>query len=105
MTKYANLFKPAAHDHPLIDRGEQAASSSSSFSLLFVDDEKNVRKSLKRIFMEENYRILIAGNGTEDLASPCVKAARCRSTMIGSAVHSAVYPEKMNKEKVESHGQ
>jgi len=43
-------------------------SSSSGFTLLFVDDEENVLKSLRRIFIEENYRILTAGNGTEALA-------------------------------------
>ena len=44
------------------------SSGSGSFTLLFVDDEENVLKSLKRIFIEENYRILTANNGTEALA-------------------------------------
>jgi two-component system, NtrC family, sensor kinase len=36
--------------------------------ILFVDDEKNVLKSLERTFLDEDYEILTAGTGAEGLA-------------------------------------
>jgi putative nucleotidyltransferase with HDIG domain len=35
--------------------------------ILFVDDEKNVLQSLKRLFMDEDFEILLAGSGEEAL--------------------------------------
>ena len=43
---------------PVADKG---------FTLLFVDDEENVLKSLRRIFLEENYTILTAESGLKAL--------------------------------------
>jgi len=69
MAKYAELFRSLA--------GEQAASAretpaeatdeQTDFTLLFVDDEAGVLRSLRRIFLEENYRILTAPTGAEAL--------------------------------------
>lgn len=42
--------------------------SSSSATLLFVDDEPNILLSLKRLFRAQNHRILMAGGGSEALA-------------------------------------
>lgn len=36
--------------------------------ILCVDDEKNILRSLERLFMDEEYEILTAGNGEEALA-------------------------------------
>src|SRR4030042_5326384 len=35
--------------------------------VLFVDDEENIRRSIKRLFMEESYEILTANSGEEAL--------------------------------------
>lgn len=35
--------------------------------ILFVDDERNVLRSLERLFLEENYEIFTAGSGQEGL--------------------------------------
>lgn len=42
-------------------------SGEQVFTLLFVDDEENVLKSLKRIFLDENYTILTALSAREAL--------------------------------------
>jgi len=36
-------------------------------TILFVDDEKNILKALRRLFMDEDYEILIANSGAEAL--------------------------------------
>ena len=36
--------------------------------ILFVDDEENVLRSLKRLFMSEDYEVLTALSGGEGLA-------------------------------------
>ncbi len=45
------------------------------YRVLFVDDEPNVLKSLKRVFHQENYEIVLAANGEEALEllshTPC----------------------------------
>lgn len=40
---------------------------TESAEILFVDDEKNVLKSLKRIFLDENYIVNVADSGEEAL--------------------------------------
>ncbi|MEW6218811.1 MAG: response regulator [Thermodesulfobacteriota bacterium] len=37
-------------------------------AILFVDDEKNILRTLQRLFMDEPYRILLANSGPEGLA-------------------------------------
>ncbi|RJQ44150.1 MAG: response regulator [Nitrospiraceae bacterium] len=39
----------------------------SPVEILFVDDEKNVLQSLKRLFIDENYTVIIANSGEEAL--------------------------------------
>jgi len=40
---------------------------SNAPRVLFVDDERNVLRSLKRLFLEERYRIFTAASGQEGL--------------------------------------
>ena len=73
MSKYSELFKTVAKPEeqgvslvvpaPLEPRGE----TPSSFGVLFVDDEAGVLSAMRRIFMEENYRIFTAASGAEAL--------------------------------------
>ena len=37
------------------------------YTLLFVDDEKNILNSIRRLFRTENYNILLANSGSEGL--------------------------------------
>ena len=37
------------------------------YALLFVDDEKNILNSIRRLFRTENYNILLANSGSEGL--------------------------------------
>jgi putative nucleotidyltransferase with HDIG domain len=41
--------------------------SEAPMEILFVDDEKNVLHSLRRLFMDENYQIIVANSGEEAL--------------------------------------
>ncbi len=64
MSRYADLFKAMSPqknaEEPLeLDTPE----AEQAFTLLFVDDEENVLNSLRRIFMDENYTILLAPSG------------------------------------------
>ncbi len=47
---------------------EQKGADDGVFTLLFVDDEEIVLGALKRIFTDENYRIVTAENAEEGLA-------------------------------------
>jgi len=67
MSKYSELFKSVADvdkDAVTVSQEElvdtEPAAEEGGFSLLFVDDEDNVLKALKRIFLEENYKIFTA---------------------------------------------
>ncbi|MCJ7602313.1 MAG: response regulator, partial [Desulfobulbaceae bacterium] len=42
-------------------------SESAMHTILFVDDEKSILKALRRIFLDDNYHVLTAGNGQEAL--------------------------------------
>jgi len=75
MSKYSELFKAAVRPE-----GEEAAlpvtgvasagkaESPAPFGILFVDDEAGVLSAMRRIFMEENYRLFTAASGAEALA-------------------------------------
>ena len=68
MGKYAKLFKQELPDQ--LENQEELqpeAEVGERFTLLFVDDEENVLKALKRVFMEENYKLLIASNADQAL--------------------------------------
>lgn len=71
MSKYAKLFKsPDRADHDRTDTGTRQnvlQENVGTFTLLFVDDEESILKSLKRIFIEENYTILTAMCANEAL--------------------------------------
>lgn len=60
MSKYSSLFtgKPAA---------AESKAELPAYTLLFVDDEPNVLKSLIRVFRQEKYHIHTAGNAEEAL--------------------------------------
>ncbi|MBZ0157347.1 MAG: Flp pilus assembly complex ATPase component TadA [Alphaproteobacteria bacterium] len=59
-------------------------SDGSRFTLLFVDDEEDVLNALRRIFLEENYRILTAPS-----------AEKVLSLMQENAVHLVISDYKM----------
>jgi YesN/AraC family two-component response regulator len=68
MAKYSKLFKQELPDQ--LDNQDELQSDAEvfdRFTLLFVDDEENVLKALKRVFLEENYNILVAGNADQAL--------------------------------------
>ncbi len=88
MAKYSELFKiapngtanGAAEKHP----AETPANAEEVFTLLFVDDEEGVLKAMRRIFMEENYRIFTAPNADKAL-----------SIMTAEQVHLVVSDHRM----------
>ncbi|MGB9082815.1 MAG: ATPase, T2SS/T4P/T4SS family [Desulfuromonadaceae bacterium] len=70
MSKYANLFRDMGSDAAAAQgKGalEVDTPPQNQFTLLFVDDEENVLSALKRIFMEENYTILLATTAAKAL--------------------------------------
>jgi type II secretory ATPase GspE/PulE/Tfp pilus assembly ATPase PilB-like protein/FixJ family two-component response regulator len=68
MAKYSKLFKQDLPDQ--LDNQEELQSETETidrFTLLFVDDEENVLKALRRVFLEENYNLLVAANAEQAL--------------------------------------
>lgn len=61
MSRYAALFTGNASEEP---PSEQV---SSPYRILLVDDEQNVLRALQRVFRQENYQVVTAGNGQEAL--------------------------------------
>jgi len=61
MSKFAPLFSPSAP-------AEASTEAPRRYSCLFVDDEPNVVRALQRMFRQENYEILTAGNARDALA-------------------------------------
>ena len=49
------------------DLGKNYCKAPGKFTLLFIDDEENVLKSLRRIFFAENYDIFTASSGKDAL--------------------------------------
>jgi type II secretory ATPase GspE/PulE/Tfp pilus assembly ATPase PilB-like protein/FixJ family two-component response regulator len=87
MAKYSELFKIASTDTETVghhDAEEASEFPENPFTLLFVDDEEGVLKAMRRIFMDENYRILTAGNADNALA-----------IMAGETVHLIVSDHRM----------
>lgn len=64
MTKYASLFG-AKTDHN--NDNNSTSVVQDPYSILIVDDEPNIIKSLRRVFRDENYNILTASDGIEAL--------------------------------------
>lgn len=58
MPKYASLFTGET-----IRSDDQPVEKPKPYQILLVDDEPNVLNALKRIFRQENYKILTAPNG------------------------------------------
>lgn len=65
MSKYANLFRSLTEGETA--REDERGAPAGRFRLIFVDDEENVLKALRRVFLEENYDILTAAGGAEAL--------------------------------------
>ncbi|MFA7382540.1 MAG: ATPase, T2SS/T4P/T4SS family [Desulfurivibrionaceae bacterium] len=73
MAKYPEMFKniPAAGEPSSPAERESEAGpgeAGNPCTLLFVDDEEGVLKALRRIFLDENYRILTALRAEDALA-------------------------------------
>lgn len=87
MSKYANLFRDMGSD-PAAAKGKAVLDvdtpQQNQFTLLFVDDEENVLSALKRIFIEENYIILLA-----------TSAARALEMMEEQPVHLVITDHRM----------
>lgn len=87
MSKYADLFRDMGSDSAAA-KGKGAldvdTSPQNQFTLIFVDDEENVLSALKRIFMEENYTILLASS-----------AARALEMMEEQPVHLVITDHRM----------
>jgi type II secretory ATPase GspE/PulE/Tfp pilus assembly ATPase PilB-like protein/FixJ family two-component response regulator len=88
MAKYAELFRTVSDnqdtDPPTSEPSEESLVGENGYTLLFVDDEESVLKALKRIFLDENYRILTAANGPEAL-----------QILTGQKVHLVVSDHRM----------
>lgn len=72
MSRFTSLFS----DVPEQEEPEAPVSAEATpYRILFVDDEPHVLSALKRVFRQENYQILTAGNGKEALevlaSEPC----------------------------------
>jgi len=68
MSRYAELFKTVTTGAPPpVEPSQDSGGGSEVFTLLFVDDERGVLNALKRIFIDENYRILTAASADEAL--------------------------------------
>ncbi len=62
MSQYASLFSDSDGQKP-----EKAQDKAQPYTILIVDDEPNVANALKRVFRQENYRVLTSLNGQEAL--------------------------------------
>lgn len=73
MSKYAELFKAGTKtESPGLEQDaqddENLPTKEERFTLLFVDDEENVLSALKRVFLDENYRIFASTSPDEALS-------------------------------------
>ena len=62
MSQYISLFSDSAEEEPVEPRDKV-----QPYTILIVDDEPNIVNALRRVFRQENYRILTASNGQEAL--------------------------------------
>jgi CheY-like chemotaxis protein len=88
MAKFAELFRSlgAEGDQPgqPAHTGSESSPAAERFTLLLVDDEPGVLRALQRIFMDENYRILTAGD-----------AARALDLLNTNSVHLIISDHRM----------
>ena len=61
MSRYASLFTGNASE------ASSSEKAASPYRILLVDDEPNVLRALQRVFQQENYQVVTAGNGQEAL--------------------------------------
>lgn len=61
MSRYSSLFTGNAGAEPAAEK------VASPYRILLVDDEPNVLRALQRVFRQENYQVVTAGNGQEAL--------------------------------------
>lgn len=64
MSRYATLFSDNESND---DRLTGAENKPAPYRILLVDDEVNVIRSLRRVFHDENYKIITASSGQEAL--------------------------------------
>ena len=67
MTGLASLFIANEKKSGKPDLQEVEKPRKAAYKILFVDDEENVLKTMRRIFRQENYTILTAPSGPEAL--------------------------------------
>jgi type II secretory ATPase GspE/PulE/Tfp pilus assembly ATPase PilB-like protein/FixJ family two-component response regulator/predicted RNA-binding Zn-ribbon protein involved in translation (DUF1610 family) len=68
MSRFASLFLNDQSDDAQRDPSAVDPQPNSVYKILFVDDEANVLKAMRRIFKRENYVLLTAGSGPEALS-------------------------------------
>lgn len=73
MSKYSSLFSSSARQArqgapEVIASDAQGGTRDRDFTLLFVDDEEGVLNALRRVFLDENYRVLCASSGAAALS-------------------------------------
>jgi len=67
MSRLASLFLDKDTESEQSDNREMVGPGKPAYKILFVDDEENVLKAMRRIFRLENYNILTARSGAEAL--------------------------------------
>ncbi|WP_157067528.1 response regulator [Desulfosarcina cetonica] len=68
MSRFANLFLDSSTATDTTAAVADPSEAPQAYRILFVDDEINVLKSMRRIFRHENYEVITAGSGPEALA-------------------------------------
>lgn len=68
MSRFASLFLNDEPTAGAVDPTAVEHTGGARYKILFVDDEPNVLKAMRRIFRQENYELLTAGSGPEALA-------------------------------------
>jgi response regulator RpfG family c-di-GMP phosphodiesterase len=68
MSRYSELFKSAGAPWAGAAPPSAAQEKEPPFGILFVDDEPGVLSAMRRIFLEENYRLFTAPGAAEGFA-------------------------------------
>jgi len=67
MARLASLFLAKEKESGQLDIQKVEKPRKAAYKILFVDDEENVLKAMRRIFRQENYTLLTASSGPEAL--------------------------------------
>ena len=67
MSRLAPLFIGEKKGKDTQDSPDWVESGKTTYKILFVDDEENVLKAMRRIFRQENYTMMTASSGAEAL--------------------------------------